>query len=381
MRDLVIHSQSGLVLDFAEDDFGGDDQAEIINAWLDRGRADPGEFICHYHRNHAQPSLYLQQRGELLVAAHWPRSGLGGTHEIIHGVSDEHKRQVEYMQRAGQAVGFDVQTEVRLPTRVRPDAVIYGPKVQMGVEVQRSALSVAAAKTRTTKARRAGVQPVWFSDSQSNPKWLGAVPGVRMNPDTSWEAVPGHHSVMVVSGVRSIVGRRCRNIPNGQCPRRRYGCNEWHPDHDPRPTLVDDLAELFPVGDLVPIQYRTFSGRELILVVTRNDKARYEAMVGRPADVPLQPRREKPQPAERIECSADAGPTSASQERHLQAPPTYAPTTFIEPEQVEPYRPTPRCVLHGTFLIELVPGKLYCPACHRREMNALGLANYPVGDT
>ena len=155
MRDLVYHPGSGLTLDFAEDDFGGDEQAAIIRAWRDRGHRveSQDEFICYFHRNHEQPWLYLQERDGLLVAAHWPKSGLSGSHEIVHGVSNEHKRQVEYMQVAGVAAGFKVETEV--PVRIsgrlvaRADAVIYGPQVQMSVEVQRSALSVRGAALRS----------------------------------------------------------------------------------------------------------------------------------------------------------------------------------------------------------------------------------------
>src|SRR5262245_50589859 len=139
MRDFVFHSPTGLMLDFSHVDFGGEAQAEVIAAWMLRGKADRGEFICQEHRERENPSLYLRRNGSALVAAHWPGSLLHGTHEITHGVSDEHKRQVEYISRAGQAAGYEVKSEVSLPTKVRSDAVIYGP-VTTGVEVQRSAI-------------------------------------------------------------------------------------------------------------------------------------------------------------------------------------------------------------------------------------------------
>jgi len=338
VRDLVVHPQSGLVLDFAEDDFGGSDQAAIIRAWQDRHHVEQGEFVCHLHRNRERPWLYLQQRGGLLVAAHWPGMALAGSHEIHHGISDEHKRQVAYMQRAGVAAGFEVKLEVPLATKVRPDAIIYGPQVDMGVEVQRSALSRSAAKARMTKARRAGIQPVWFSDNRSNPSWFGAVPGIRMM-DMPWDTLPGQRSVKVISGVPAIIGRRCRNMRNSVCPDRPYGCNRWHPDYEPRAVLVDDLAELVPAGELVAMLFRTPSGREHVFIVSPNDKARYEAIAGRSADLPLRQReREALEQAERIACSADAGvvielPTA----RPRPVPvPTYTPTTFVQPANVRP---------------------------------------------
>lgn len=311
MRDLVIHGPTGLELDFAEDDFGGPRQAAVAAAWQRRGQADPGEFICYVHRDREKPWLYLQQRGLVIVAAHWPGSKLDGSHQITHGVSNEHKRQVEYIARAGDAAGFDVGTEVSLPTKVRSDAVIYGPTTT-GIEVQRSSLTARDAKARTTKARRAGVLPIWFSDATRNPAWLFKVPGVRMN-EQSWNTVPRAGSVTVVSGVRVVTARRCRNIPDSPCPSRRRGCNQWHPMHEPRlGVTVDDLAALIPNGDLVPISYKTLTGGTYTIIVSRNDKERYEAVSGTSSDLPLRPRERLVRTGDRAPCAANAGAVTAS---------------------------------------------------------------------
>lgn len=323
MRDLVLHHPTGLLLDFAEDDFGGEREAAVIDAWRRTHGSGHGEFICWTHRAHEKPWLYLQARGDLLVACHWPGSELAGTHEISHGVSDEHKRQVEYILRAGAAAGFDVKTEVRLPTKVRSDGVIYGP-TEMSAEVQRSALTAREAKARTTKARKAGVLPIWFSDAaNSDPLWLGSVPGVRMN-EQQWNTVPRAGSVTVVSGTRIIVPRRCQNIPNSRCPDRRRGCNRWHPTHEPRlGTTVDDLAALVPAGELVPILFRKLSGHgEHVFIVSRNDKARYESMVGQSADLPLRQKERRPRAGSRTTCSADAGTRLCIPERPAIVAPT-----------------------------------------------------------
>jgi hypothetical protein len=306
VRDIVIHGPTGLELDFGEDDFGGARQAAVVAAWSRRHRADPGEFICWVHRDHEKPWLYLQQRGAVVVAAHWPGSKLHGSHEITHGVSDEHKRQVEYIARAGGVAGFTVKTEVRLPTRVRSDAVIYGPTTT-GVEVQRSQLTPKAAKSRTTKARRAGVLPIWFSDAARNPGWMFQVPSVRMN-EQPWNAVPRTRSVTVVSGVRVIRAGRCRDIPDSPCPNRRRGCNRWHPISEPRlGVTVDDLAALVPNGELVPISYKTLGGDTYTLIVSRADKATYEEVTGDSGDLPLRPKERLVRTGSRTECSADAG--------------------------------------------------------------------------
>jgi hypothetical protein len=310
MRDLVLHGPTGLLLDFGEVDFGGERQAAIVEEWRSRPanktKAREGEFICHVHRDRERPSLYLRQARSTLVAAHWPGTALGDSHEITHGVSDEHKRQVEYISRAGTAAGFEVKAEVSLPTRVRSDAIIYGP-TNTGVEVQRSALTVTAAKARTTKARRAGVLPIWFSDAHRDPQWIFKVPGVRMN-EQPWSTIPRAGSVTVVSGVRLIIPQRCATIPHSPCPRRRHGCNRWHQTHWPRlGTTVDDLAALVPAGELVPIQYKTLTGPAYTFIVSRADKATYEALADISADLPLQQPERSIVAGERSACEADAG--------------------------------------------------------------------------
>jgi hypothetical protein len=322
LRDLIEHPNSGLLLDFGCADFGGPQQAALVGDWLVRRHVrGPGEFICHLHRDHERPGLYLQQRGTQLIAAHWPGTALANTHRITHGVSDEHQRQVDYIGRAGAAAGFDVRTEVRLNTAVIPDAVIYGSQINIGIEVQRSALSPPAAKARTTKARRAGVHSVWFADGRE-PSWFWSVASVRMNPELTWSTVPGPRGVTVVSGVRIVVPRRCREIHNSQCPNRRRGCNAWHAVHEPRlGTFVDDVAAMMPAGQMVPMVYRRFNGASYTVIVSAEDKTRYEQIVGRPADLPLPPTRSSHSDPKRSMCYAEPATIGA---RRAEASPAAA---------------------------------------------------------
>jgi hypothetical protein len=54
--------------------------------------------------------------------------------------------------------------------------------------------------------------------------------------------------------------------------------------------------------------FHTFSGREQVLIVTPDDKRRYEVMVGHAADLPAGPRApDRPEQGQRIECAANAG--------------------------------------------------------------------------
>lgn len=335
MQNLVEHPSTGLILDFSKADFGGPRQAAVVEDWRARRAAgrnrrfsSPGEYICYYHRDHENPSMYLHMDEDtgVIAASHWPGSGLEA-HTIVHdAVTPEHRRQVEYMQNAGEAAGFRVEVEKYLPTKVKPDAIVYGPRADMGVEVQRSRLSVPAARSRTTKALRAGVTSVWFTDSHLNPKWIGHVPGVRLNPEIAWDTVPRRRTISV-AGVRHIVERNCRAWPGSPCPRHSRGCSAWHPDHMPqRGVFADDLVEMVPVGQLVPMEFKTFAGRKLVLIVFAEGKAQYEAMVGHSADLtlnPMSPRRAGADQATQIDCtsgSAGALIARARRETNNQGP-------------------------------------------------------------
>lgn len=307
MRDCILHVPSGVMLDFAQPDFGHPAAPEIIDQWRRAGHhAKKGEFKCWRHRNHQHPWLCLRERDGVLIAAHWPGSGLHDAYR--HGMSDEHKRQTEYIARAADDAGYRTQLEYALPTGVRLDAAIFGPSVT-GVEVQRTAATRRAVVARTTKAQRAGVTSLWFKDGQGQPRWFFAVPSVGMSLG-SWARLPDRGSVAVASGVRVIQARRCRDIRHGICPNRFKGCSRFHPVHEPRLGLVvDDIAALVPAGKLVPMrwQYHRPGQTDAILLVTPADQARYEELTGHPAESTLSPGPRRPQGRERIECRADAG--------------------------------------------------------------------------
>lgn len=137
-----------------------------------------------------------------VAAVHWPGSGLEA-HTIVHASSPQHGYQAEYLGNAAQAVGHQVAMEEYLPTGVKPDLLISGPRAVISAEVQRSRISVPTAKRRTTQAILAGATPTWFTDTRTNPKWFGHVPGVRFNPE----------------------------IPLGHRPAPANGVGRWDPGH------------------------------------------------------------------------------------------------------------------------------------------------------
>jgi hypothetical protein len=179
---------------------------------------------------------------------------------------------------------------------VKPDAIVYGPQANMCVEVERSHLTAPAAKSRITKALSAGVTSVWFTDTARNPEWLGQVPAVRLNPKIPWDRVPRPRTVSA-AGVRRIVPRNCRTWTDSPCPRHKYGCTKWYPDHATSsgcsPTTSPSWS---PFGKLVPMQFRTFDGRKQVLIVPAEGKALYEDWS---ATLPTCPSRRRHAPARR----------------------------------------------------------------------------------
>jgi hypothetical protein len=71
---------------------------------------------------------------------------------------------------------------------------------------------------------------------------------------------------------------------------------------------ADELPAYVPAGKLVPMMFRTFTGREQVFIVRPDDKDRYEVMTGRSADLPLTLRAGgRVGQGERVECAVDAG--------------------------------------------------------------------------
>jgi hypothetical protein len=70
---------------------------------------------------------------------------------------------------------------------------------------------------------------------------------------------------------------------------------------------VDGLAALVPEGSLLPINYKTLTGKEYTLIVDRSDKQRYEAVSGVPGDLPLRSKERLVRTGGRSTCVGDAG--------------------------------------------------------------------------
>jgi hypothetical protein len=158
----------------------------------------------------------------------------------IATMSDEHRRQVEYSQRAAETYGLQTAIEKSTGNGTRLDLAIYGDN-DTGFEIQRSKLSRAKAKSRATKSFKAGWQTAWVSDSATDPDWAHHVPTALLTTRGGWDyELPAPNSAWVSIG--EFERERDRDRPSGWWYRRK-----------PHQVLLDHLAYLMPAGKVVPV--------------------------------------------------------------------------------------------------------------------------------
>jgi hypothetical protein len=298
----VLHVPTGIRLDLSDPGYGHEYGQRII---AEAHRHCPrGVLVCDKH----QSPLYLQNRsgrftGTRLFGIHFEG---GFAHHEVARMSDEHKRQTEYLIRGATDAGFPAKAEVTLPSGTRPDAVIYG-RHTVAIEVQRSPLTAQSAVTRVKKAMAGGMATsVWFSDWQHRkPKWQFRVPSIGMNSPT-WDDLPPRRSATVTTGLRLITAVKCIPANLQRCPRGKRHCGNFHEKHEPWMGMtVDDVASMVPAGEIVPMRFR---GRDVLLVSPESLRL-YEELAGHPAELVFIPAAENGTPradrvADRIECSA-----------------------------------------------------------------------------
>src|SRR5437764_10822292 len=114
-------------------------------------------------------------RGEMYIrrdkhgrfwAVHFPGEAHGDDH-AISVESYEHRRQKDYWYRAAEDSGYDSAREVRTGNGTVLDVAIYGHR-KVGIEVQRSQITLGSIRGRTTKSFRAGWLSVWFTDAEKD---------------------------------------------------------------------------------------------------------------------------------------------------------------------------------------------------------------------
>lgn len=307
MRSKIRYVPADIELDLGDPGLGHPDGLEIIKRHYQQSRRpesqynrDNPAFKCPAHEDGSNPGLYIKRIRDEWWAVHY-ESGVCRSYRVPAPMSDEHKYQTEYWVRAAQDAGWQAEYEHALPTGTRPDALIYGP-VLTGVEVQRSAMTAQGAAARSRRASLAGVTDVWFT-ARDSPPWAWRVPTVLTRElgiageGQSWDRLPARRSV-TAAGLRVISAVRCdmtnfSRCPYGQGPRGH--CGKRHP----RPRVwreikVDDVAALFPAGEIVPMLFRGVrmlgsSRREAVFLVSPADMALYQELTGYSARLPHAP--------------------------------------------------------------------------------------------
>ncbi|QFZ21813.1 hypothetical protein [Saccharothrix syringae] len=234
------------------------------------GRIGPGDrvLVCLEPDDAEQDEMYVEERFGRYYAVHFE----GGQH-VVALESDEHKLQKEYWHRAAEDAGFRSDTGLGTGTGTVLDVAIHGP-TRTGVELRRADVTARAAALSTTGAHRAGWLPLWFSDSDRTPKWFHRIPSVGCNR-ISWDDLPPRRSA-TATGLRLVHAAKCtaENFP--RCfDRRRRPCGDYHPLLRPwRGVTVDDVAEMVPAGEAVPLQ----TPERWVYVVPRLGLAHYQQL-------------------------------------------------------------------------------------------------------
>lgn len=276
-------------------------------------------------------------RGKRLILAHWPNTGITGSHAVPSRMTPEHRHRQEYIALRGQSCGYNVELEKRLANGFRPDAVITGA-FAMAAEVQLSDITTASVRRRTAKAAEHNITSTWFAGSK-DPVWAFKAPHVETNDRYGFDP----RSWWVATGPRVLEYDRCQPGSRVPCTTGRNWCGQWHPMWRPILGLsVDDIVEQVPAGDLVRLDTGTKQG---VVLTSRKDHDRWTS--AHMAAVP-----EQRNPSE---------PTSGL--RHNQ----YGATRLRQRIQND-RRPTPAAV---TAAMELVEPPLHrprpCPSCGRES--------------
>jgi hypothetical protein len=190
-------------------------------------------------------------------------------------MSNEHKREAEYHARAAARGGHVADFEVTTTGNTRVDVVVDG---RVGFEIQRSALSKAAAMDRTARSVQAGLGTVaWFTDrsaASASPLWTGHVPGYRTVAHVDgWQRMPSPGTVRA-GGLQVVEAVRCGT--RGPCLHRKASCNRFIPWLDAWTGLhVDDVVTGLAESAIRPVRIGKF-----VRLLSADSVALYEELAG-----------------------------------------------------------------------------------------------------
>jgi hypothetical protein len=178
--------------------------------------------------------MYIYRHGTgRYFARHYPGGNPDQHGHRIATMSDEHRRQAEYAQRAASEHGFDATLEKSTGKGTRLDVAVFGEN-NIGFEIQRSALSRAKAKSRAAKSFTAGFATAWVTDRERDPDWADHVPTARLITRGGWggdwsDAMPPRNTAKVIIG--DFHAERDRTKQSG-----------WRYVRTPKYILLDELS-------------------------------------------------------------------------------------------------------------------------------------------
>lgn len=289
--------------------------------------------------------------GKRLILAHWPNTGVTGSHAVPSRMTPEHRARQEYIALRGDACGYGIELEKRLANGFRPDVILTGA-VQMAAEVQLSDITTATVRRRTAKAAEFGITSTWFA-RRTEPVWAYKAPHVETNDRDGF--APG--SWRVSTGPRVLEHERCRPGSRlGDCPdgHRNY-CGGWHQLWRPIPGLaVDDIIEQVPAGRLVRLDTQSKQG---IVLVRPTDRDNYVPPIPQQRGSRRHPTLIHPQYSatrlrQRIQDDEETTPPSPS------------------PDVAR--RIGPPCRSCGQELLIVRPDRSQCEKCRLAELDAAG---------
>jgi hypothetical protein len=169
---------------------------------------------------------------------------------------------------------------------------------RVGFEIQRSAISKAAAVDRTARSVRAGLGTVaWFTDRSTSPPWNGHVPGYRtIVPVSAWQALPLPGTV-TAAGLQAVEAVRCGT--RGPCPHRRRSCNLFIPWRVAWIGLhVDDVVTGLAENRIRPVRVDKY-----VQLMSTGSIALYEELTGVRLGYDPGPLKAALPPSGRVECA------------------------------------------------------------------------------
>lgn len=227
--------------------------------------------------------VWKNDRGRYFVR-HFPDGNSDGhVHPVLSRISDEHLRISEYGMRASIAAGHRADLEVSTGKGTRLDVGIIGSHCNVGLEVQRSALTTPAATRRAGLSFQGGFKTAWISDIEPEPGWADWVPTARLETRGGWdERVLDANTAWVIIGDYEMV--RDSSRPKG-----------WSYRRQPKLVLLDELAALMPAGDIVPAAVGTKGRVDLVFKAATEviESCTYPgATVWDPVKKPVMPQKE-----------------------------------------------------------------------------------------